>query len=45
MEDGGDTNRRGKINCNVGHFCVEDSGEIFFKILTRKKNQKIFRQI
>lgn len=36
MEDAADSNRRGKINCNVGHFCVADSGEIFFSKFRRK---------
>lgn len=38
MEDAADSNRRGKINCNAGHFCVEDSGEIHFFKIRRKIN-------
>lgn len=43
MEDAVDPNRRiGKINCNLGHFCVADSGEISFKL--EEKQKKYFRQ-
>lgn len=43
MEDAAaaDANRRGKMNCNHGHFCVADSGEGSFK-LERKKPKFVF---
>lgn len=43
MEDAADTNRRGKLNCNLGHLCVPDAGEISYKLEenTKKKTYMI----
>lgn len=40
MEDATDSNRRGKMNCNLGHLCVADAGEIFIKLEEKKKKRQ-----